>query len=753
METLFIVGACALGGYYMNKNGKQSRQTTKDIEIPPKMETYKVKDIDSRLKNLADVKYKNKMEQLYPGITGNSNIVANDAEEDRFTSLLDAYSGKYSDTSPAEILSSMTPYSSVSDKDVSNNMVMLSNVSSREQFDYLTAANSSDDNMYSMDPMTTDQVVPDSSVLNSSLFDHQPEFLKQTYDNTVELSSLTGLPLDKTHANMKPFYSGSLKVNTNDQNSQVLLEKFTGRPSSDNYGTYMTQKQESQPLFSPTPQNPIKASFDQVTNRYDMAKTAVGTSNAFVSPVKSFRDKPIEINDVRVNPPSGILNANRSVMSPYMSYTSDVVPGQKGSTRALISKMQANQYDLGDSSYDARNPNSVISKPTTFSTPNIRDDVVASTSVFVNDGSSTNFSLPTTSSRDVEGIVNSMNIPDADNVVDNKTLINFGGAITTGDKLKSTYIMNSKSNATENSYIVAPSMVKFGKRMGLTDDITPTLRDIRAENISQPSNPSALKFNDGAWKGDYVADYTSKDMNSENNYVGQSFKKLDSAYVKTNFEDWVTSKEMAATYPSETINYKSMIPKSISYESVFENSIDDDVKPVWIGAPTIEVKKTMTDMKTPLCTSKDGFVELETDWVAPPEVRVKRSFDVRFDDTFNKIDAGGHLNPVSAARFGSDGKRLQQAQAFDMSMETNGRMNVGISREFKDIALPNAYMDDDDVISNSSTTTSRVIPTRDMRDAFDMTGLPTKNKNTETINSRIGSVTMVPNDLHPSMSL
>ena len=801
---MFIVGAgCALG-YWLNKDGKQSRESEKPSKAPAKMmpsgpnvyQSDRVKEVDAQLKKLADAKYQAKMEQLYPGITGKTGIVPNEVSTDAllnssdglgdggdgddYVSITDAYPGQYSDESPREVLSSMTPYNSVSSKDVAKNAALLQQGQVQENFQDVN-----DD--YAIDPYSGAPVVAPSAdaVAGSTMF-RRPSYLNPFHEprfsnDGAEVSALTGLPLDKTHANMQPFYSGALKHNVADQNGQVLLEKYTGTASSSDYGTYRPHKKEIRSLFAPVPDNPIKSSFDQVPNRYESANTVVGQSHEYMNTFASFRDLPIETQAVRVDP-THLVDANRSVLNPYVAYTTAPIPGQKGSTRAMMSRLADNALDLSGSiqryqneTHGDANVMSAVAKPIVLPTPFVRDGL-PSTDVLSNDSGPSNFSIQLAPERNTDQMTlavaegmretsrSSNRVPTIDSGFPElgygggTTKTNIGGGV---GAVPSSYVMRSSSNPTETSYLVAPSRGALGGRLNnvTKTDVGATMRDVRAESGTGPSNPSGLKLNDGVWKSRYVVDATSKDMNAVNTYVGQSFLKMDGAYSKTKFDAWTTSKEMTDNDVfhelSMETNLKSAVPKSISYDSLFVGGTTSKGgdEHVWMGAPTSEVKRAMNEPDHPLYTSKDGYAELETGYVGQAEVRVKRPLDVHFDLTnqLPRVEAGGHVNGKSAGRFGTDGKRFQRGQAPDNSMPTNGRVNTGVNHSYADRAKSNAYVADDDTQSVvSEDLNRRTVPSRYVRSNRDITGVPTKTKNTEATNNRIGEqVAQVVNDLRP----
>ncbi|KAJ3014891.1 UNVERIFIED_CONTAM: hypothetical protein HDU68_000090, partial [Siphonaria sp. JEL0065] len=155
----------------------------------------------------------------------------------------------------------------------------------------------------------------------------------------ANLSTLTGLPLDMSHANMQPMFGKTIRQPGHEnENSQVLLERFTGVPSSENQGTYSKRREVENPPPKP---DVLQISAFQNTNIYNLkdiySRTQIKDSHDYVSPTNGgFRDYPSRHETVTatVLPPN--IDATRSILRKQKTNTVAVIPGQKGSSRSVI---------------------------------------------------------------------------------------------------------------------------------------------------------------------------------------------------------------------------------------------------------------------------------------------------------------------------------------------------------------------------------------------------------------------------------
>uniref|UniRef100_A0A6C0E117 Uncharacterized protein n=1 Tax=viral metagenome TaxID=1070528 RepID=A0A6C0E117_9ZZZZ len=153
-------------------------------------------------------------------------------------------------------------------------------------------------------------------------------------DNEEEKSLLTGLPLDKTHRNMTPFFGSKIKQNIETFSNEHLLDVHTGNAS-----TYRG-KVEVQNMFDVKEQNIYGSPV--FSNNIELER--------YIPSV--FRQGEKVVEDMKVSAPkSGTYENNirpifksvddlRVVSKPKESYAGRTLAGQMGEVRGIQSKVE-----------------------------------------------------------------------------------------------------------------------------------------------------------------------------------------------------------------------------------------------------------------------------------------------------------------------------------------------------------------------------------------------------------------------------
>ncbi|KAI8905391.1 hypothetical protein DFJ77DRAFT_443722 [Powellomyces hirtus] len=150
------------------------------------------------------------------------------------------------------------------------------------------------------------------------------------------ISLLSGLPLDMQHNNMQPFFGSHLKQpGVENANSQVLLERFTGMPSTNDQGTYRA-RQEVMNSLPNNPENLRRPDLSQMPDLYQRVGAGVKPSYEYQTPD---------------------INQTRGVNNKQITYEGVIVPGQKGSSRGMLPTIQT-RWDMSkETTAQDMNPN------------------------------------------------------------------------------------------------------------------------------------------------------------------------------------------------------------------------------------------------------------------------------------------------------------------------------------------------------------------------------------------------------------
>lgn len=307
---------CALG-YQLNKDGKQNRSFNRNIIVSPNRipsgsviyDSNRVAEVDNYMRNVAAAKHADKVRQMFPlDYDKPINIYPNDLQSDNPATLLD--------------LGGLGAAGDNFQKNVAQ-------------------AASTNINVAAYNPQTGRPLETTVANVDASPMFRPAAFQQRISEFGAPVSLLTGLPLDVTHANMNPMFGKMVRQpGVSNENTQVLLERYTGVPSSEDQGTYGVKREVLNPLPS-NPENPQKANIQQVADLYQRAAWSIKPSHDYQTPVKAFRDMPMK-SDVRIMPLS--IDQMRGALHKQVTYSGVMIPGQKGSTRPMMPNMRKNPW-------------------------------------------------------------------------------------------------------------------------------------------------------------------------------------------------------------------------------------------------------------------------------------------------------------------------------------------------------------------------------------------------------------------------
>src|SRR6478609_2480976 len=711
MEMLIIGSGCFLG-YLLNKDGKQSRSDNRPVMVSPNRlplgtviyDNNRVADVDNYVRNLAAAKHAEKVRQMFPhDYTLPNNIFPNDLQGDVHTSLIDLTGNNGGPDSARSRFAN--------------------NVQQAAAVNVNTAAYNPDTGK----PFT---------IATTQNIDTSPMFRPSSYSTLATefagpVSLLTGLPLEMTHANMNPMFGKMVRQpGVSNENSQVLLEMYTGMPSSDDQGTYRQKREVINPLPN-NPENLQRANINQVSDFVQRVSSSIKPSHEYKTPVKAFRDLPMK-NDVRIIPTTG-------VNKKQVTYGGVMIPGQKGSTRPMTPNMRDNRWDLlhETKNEDLVPTRSVLQGSKANVVPTVRN--VNATSVTEN-----NYFAPANNWKKVTNVggMADMYKTQMDEAVTRRIepfAPGFGGA-RGRDMGPNTgvYMMKDPEKGFANERQGQPHQGKVGGR--LRDNVsTPevTLRDILSENKTGAININGLKDNTAWKKQNLRLDVTNKSMNAENPFRGQPFKNLGMGQRKHKIQKWVTNKEMNQF--SKQGNPKGLTSAPVDKNAVIELDTNKEVEMDHYGVATALNNKPISDGGEIV---PDGEKLMVTDYTMLPKgMSMGRDRQTFIDGTeleYDRVDFGGYYKGVKVGN-GDDAKRSGRVQIKE-EMIVEGRMNVPLKRD-----NPNDTMEMEANLRPEKETIDRKMMTRTQPKEVitDRTPMLTRVKNTEVINPRLDITTKV----------
>lgn len=657
MEMIVILTGAALG-HLMNNNGRKT--INYDVPVSPNnipsgngtiYDSNRVKEMDSQERILAGDKYQERMKRMYPNDYQKPKSVYPNQPTQAYANI-----NGYNDTGSAQ----------------SN---FLSNLNQTLQ---------KDNNFAAFDPVTSHYDPGQVQLLQP--LNNNIQFQDQSSGGSLDWPpSLTGQPVKWTHTNMNPYFGKSKnQQGISNENALTLLEKFTGVPSVENQGTY-SQKREVLKPFPNNPESPYKANIDQLANRYDRASVAVGSTgqHKYVTPVKASRDLPFN-SDTRILP--GNIDTMRSIGNQKYSYQPGVTGGQKGSTRGMVMaipeprKVSTFHHYQPEDFIPNRSSTTNISQ---VENPSVRN--VVKTLEYSNNylGPKNDYVKTNSNVSQQANIAFSLN---NDNVTKRLDSYQdpFGGKVSNvksifqpgGFQLKEGY----KGTTVP---MLQGHLETTGSYMNTLDTPNATIKDATGVNTVGAINPSGFKDNTG-YKFELDGldlDVTMKGLFSENKYTGQPHQDFGNGIRKQKFDEFATIKETNLFDNTNKGTAKNLIPKHMSYETVYETG-----KEILRSDRTGPAPKKDPQIKGPA----EQIIDMNYD--APrmekylgiagsiiPKDRDRNAFNDSIENDFNPVNFGGKLQSGKYGN-GDDAKRLQNIlQKEDGAVE--GRFNPVLGRD------------------------------------------------------------------------
>jgi len=644
MEMLIIGTGCALG-YYMGKDGKRKTiaphiQVSKhDIPSGPLIyESNRVKQVDDQIRELAKPKHQEKVKRMFPhDYSKPQTVFSRESEE-------------YAMGAP----------------------VNFNTDSTQQQFaNTISSVAAKDPNYLSYNPETAQAFAfKNVNVDNSPMFRNNLQYQSSgAYtEPTGNVSLLSGIPTNFTHTNMQPMFSSRNKQNgVENDNSQHLLERYTGVPSTDNAGTY--SKKVERPGFVNQGDIYKRPDINALTNRYERAVNAVKPeNNLYNTPFEPQRELPFQ-SDKRVLPKS--IDETR-ISNPKLVYNGVVVQGQKGSTRGYVGSTRdfKSLFTESDVSNYIGNKSSITSKAA-IATPNIHN-------LSGNQEYENNYMGPQTSNITEFDYHNSTNMHK--NTLNNTVTRQIGVhqpeivSMTGLTKNKPsiggfTVKQQHKEYQTPNGQAYLPNATANRD----VNEFKTTIKDITSKNTVGPINPTSTFMTESAYRYDVENMNlvpTSKQMLSKNDYIGQGHWDKGMGITQNTVENFTTSKETLLHDQSKKGSKRSEVGHHMSYDSVFAGSGN--------YSETL-VKDYMSNGKSTNATGS----QIE-----------RGNFNESVDVYEGRLEFGNHFNGGQMGDKGTDMRREEEYRVKD-NTTVEGRVNPTLRHDNVDKYLDtNVYLKD-----------------------------------------------------------
>jgi hypothetical protein len=179
-----------------------------------------------------------------------------------------------------------------------------------------------------------------------------------------EISILTGLPIEKSHHNMVPFFGSNVRQNIEKFTNEPLLERHTANQSA------FSHKQEVESFFKPTSQD---------IHGTPIFTAEINTDRYIPSLIRS-NEKPFQEQKISA-PISGTIenkimpvykdtNELRAANKPKLSYEARTIAGQMGEVRGIQSAVEK----MRPETFYEKTQDHLFRTTGEFTAPNARED-------------------------------------------------------------------------------------------------------------------------------------------------------------------------------------------------------------------------------------------------------------------------------------------------------------------------------------------------------------------------------------------
>ena len=296
MEVLLIAGLTSAVGYYLNKDG---------IKTPRKVDALRNDVSPNDLPNSDNIYASDRYNEVDKYVRAKADIKWQQSFDPTITGVIPPLYNTYGTSGMSQ--------SQIGNIPVGENLSQQGKYADISKFTNVNRISDSAQKNINTQPMFRSVQFTEQPVGQSFT---NPEILGNT-----EISILTGLPIQKSHQNMVPFFGSTIKQNMDFGANKPLLERYTGV----NTETYI-KKTAPSPLFAPVKQN-IYADPDTTSQQLDR----------FIP--SNFRTNESPIASIMVGAPiSGTIdnqirpiykNIDQLEVNPRQSYDGRLLDGQK----------------------------------------------------------------------------------------------------------------------------------------------------------------------------------------------------------------------------------------------------------------------------------------------------------------------------------------------------------------------------------------------------------------------------------------
>ena len=388
----------------------------------------------------------------------------------------------------------------------------------------------------------------------------------------TEINILTGLPFEKLHANMVPFFGSTSKQNMEEFSNQSLLDIHTGNTSTFQHKNEIGQffKNQTENIYG----NPVFAT--QIdTDRYIPSLYKQGERPVEQQRVSAIRAGTIENN---IRPSIKTVDELRAANKPKETYAGRTIAGQMGEVRGIqpeVHKRRPDTYYEKTHDHLFKGPGEYIAITSKQDYSNIKH-VSREGYNMEYFGPSSNPQLNKTKQRVQQGkgtFDNSHELTDAifqepkRHNFENDYLRNANGSIVNTQNTSDygrTSIKNYESEREttgEISHLLNAKNPNAGMKIKPRDDAKTTIKETTMY-VDSFGNVKTV-YNRGA-NSAYIAgisDFTAKETQKEtlvnSTYEGQLHKPDGMAYIVNKYEAKTTGKEMISANSDYTSNPRS----------------------------------------------------------------------------------------------------------------------------------------------------------------------------------------------------
>jgi len=548
--TIPLIGLTTLAGYFFGKDGKNSRS-----EISIRKEVDK-----TEVPNGQNIYSSNVVEkandQILQQSLQNYKLAENAAETGMIPPLFNTYSMVGNDSVLSEKINGEIAGLSSEQLGKLNDINRISNPKgavSREkkQIDQMPMFKSTTEFLAKGRPVNEDL---------TSLGKMSPE---------TEINILTGLPFEKAHANMVPFFGSTAKQNMEEFSNQSLLDIHTGNTSTFQHKSETGQffKNKAENIYG----NPVFAT--QIdTDRYIPSLYKQGERPIEQQRVSAIRAGTIDNN---IRPSIKTVDELRAANKPKQTYAGRTIAGQMGEVRGIqaeVHKRRPDTYYEKTHDHLFRGPGEHIAITAKQDYSNIKH-VSREGYNMEYFGHSSNPQLNKTKQR-ISAMDNSHELTDAvfqepkRHNFENDYLRNANGSIVNSQNTSDygrAALKNYESEREttgEISHLLNAKNPNAGMKIKPRDDAKTTIKEttMYVDNFGNVKTVYNRGGNSAYIAGisDFTAKETQKETLVDSTYEGQLHKPDGMGYVVNKYEAKTTGKEIISNNSDYTSNPRSV---------------------------------------------------------------------------------------------------------------------------------------------------------------------------------------------------